>query len=532
MRIEYASSVCNDATTLSYLEGKASESSRKTLSTNAQYVSMLLAMDRMSDAEFRSKWGPHGYGALPIFYADYANCNSNLLRYWNDVQLVGDRTGFNVSNARWDYAKPRAIAAGEGLNGHYCAFRPSSLNLQSRAPRSAENLVYYELRNTNDTWRSGLIELGLEPNDYSHPGNTAISRIQSALIGDALRRAIPDDRSAAHNVLLRHAPSLSGNGADILASDEDTDQLRDAIFQVAVLMLFPRWLRRWAKGKKRSAMLDALGLPRSTVKLLPSAVGAIASIRGFSRNPFRDAVLLEDLAWLTERVCNSLPQQSFRQRILATIMTRISSQGVDPARYEEIALWLCRVLVEVKNERELPQPLLWELHEYLSAPPELIDAAALRKFNPLMAFETVLEEVADFAKYIRAMNGLEGPPFIPPRWSPLDCQLPNSTWHLERVRDPAELFAAANVFNNCAATKIDVCRRGISALYVIKRLPVAGDKPSSIHRDADGREYVAGAMLELVRGSDGCPLILQLRGRNNSRPTSSIYQAINRLLAA
>jgi hypothetical protein len=525
MQTEYGAAAGGGATARAGHEGGAQ---RQPLSDNARIALQLLVIDGLDAAAFRSKYGPHGYGQLPMLYQ---NATGNALRFWDGVRAVGNRTGFAVGTRRCDYAEPRKIAVGDGLDGYYSALQPSNLNLQRRAPRAFENLIYYNLRRTNAAWFDAMVELGRDPNDHPHPGNRAIARIQNALIGDAIRRAVPDERQGALCVLLRNVPSLTGGGADILALDEDTTLLRDALFQIPVLMLFPRWFRRWAQGKRQRNILDALGLPRSAAKLLPAGVGAVAGVRGFARNPFRDAVVQDDLAWLSERVGNALPQESFRQRKLATIATRMSCEAVDPARCEEVAYWLCTALDAIKGDRGLNYADEMALHDYLTAPPELLASSNVRKFGQHMTLAAALAAAADYAKYLMALNGLSGPAFPTPAWALPDGQLPNANWRLVRIKDPAELFAEARRFSNCAAGKVGACRIGKSVIYAIIRNPIATDRQSDRHRDANGHEFIAGAMLELVGGSDGKPVVFQLRGHANRDPAPSIVKAVNNFLA-
>lgn len=527
MQVEYDASPAGVATGGTPIEGVAPAAGpqRTPLSTNARIAMQLLVIDGLDDAAFRSKYGSHGYGLLPLIYK---TADGLAMRFWDGLRAVGQRTGFAVGNRHCDYAEPRKIAVGDGLDGYYSALQPSNLNLQRRAPRAVESLVYYEFRRTNAAWAKAMVELGRDPDDYPHPGNCSISRIQSAFIGDAIRRAVPDERQGALCVLLRNTPSTTGGGADILAQDEDTTLLRDALFQIPVLMLFPRWFRRWAQGKRQKNILDALGLPRSAAKLLPAGVGAVGGVRGFARNPFRDAVVQEDLAWLSDRVGGALPQESFRQRLLATIATRLTCEGVAA---EEVAFWLCTALTAVKSEGELPAQNMWALHDYLTAPPEMIAASAVRKFGQHMTLDAALAAAGDFSKYVMALNGLNGPPFPVPGWTLPDGQLPNSKWRLVRIKSPDELFAEARRLNNCAAGKVGACRTGKSVLYTIIRDPVATDRQSIRHRDANGREFIAGAMLELVSGSDGKPIVFQLRGHSNRNPAASIVQAVNNFLA-
>jgi hypothetical protein len=525
MQVEYGAATPGGAT-----GGKASEAGayRRQLSHNASVAALLLVIDGLDDVAFRAKYGPHGYGLLPFLYT---TATGNALRFWDGVRAVGNRTGFEVGNRRCDYAAPRKIATGDGLDGYYSALQPSNLNLQRRAPRAFENLVHNEMRRCNAVWRSAVTELGMDPEDHPHPGNRANSRIQHALIGDSIRRAVPDERQGALSVLLRNVPSLTGGSADILALNEDTTQLRDTLFQIPVLMLFPRWFRRWAQGKRQRNILDALGLPRSAAKLLPAGVGAVAGVRGFARNPFRDAVVQDDLVWLSERVGGALPPESFRQRKLATIATRLACEETDPARCEAVAFWLCTALAVIKCDSDLSFAEEMALHDYLTAPPEMLDASAVRKFGHHLTLESALAAASDYAKYLMALNGLSGPAFPTPAWAPADGQLPNAHWRLVRVKDPAELFAAARLFSNCAAGKVGACRVGKSAIYIVIRNPMATDKQSARCRDANGGEFIAGAMLELIGGSDGKPVIFQLLGRANRDPAASIVKAVNNFLA-
>jgi hypothetical protein len=293
-----------------------------------------------------------------------------------------------------------------------------------------------------------------------------------------------------------------------------------------MLALMSAATARWAAGRKLRDIADFIGLPKEARGVKPGAVGVINFL---TRLALQDDIDLNDLGWLTDDVCKSLPDASFRQKLCCGLALRVAMHGTDE-QAASAAIWLSNESAGLKKERDLPTEVQDDLAGYVTADAELISAAAIDTWRDDMPLATATSNAEALREFLLRSSDLGRLGMFPrPAWAPDTTRLTNSGWVLVCIKNGAMLDAEARRFRNCSAVYADACLKGRSTLYVARRRAVASDRPSSVHHcPVIGGAAVSGAMIELQARPNGGARMIQIKGLANREPPTSLRFAIDR----
>ena len=376
-------------------------------------------------------------------------------------------------------------------------------------------------------WDKIATELGTVVNlKRSRVSYRAATRFASAIVAEAISNSVGHPKLGALAVALSFPPSLRPRLAHALDPARDTDHLRDAYHQFPMLVLMPAATARWAAGKKLRDIADFVGLPREARRVRPQPVGHINYL---VRLALEDDIDLSDLAWLTDAVCRSLPDASFRQKLCCGLALRVALHGTDD-QAASAAIWLAGESASLKRESDLPAATQDDLAGYVTADTALASAAAIDPWRDDMPLADAISNADALREHVLASSGLAKLGSFPgPAWAPGTTRLANSSWVLVRVKDGAMLDAEARRFRNCSAIYGSACLQGRSVLYVARRPAVASDSSSRVHHcPVIGGAAVSGAMIELQARRNGGARLIQIKGVANREPPASLRLAIER----
>jgi hypothetical protein len=487
-------------------------------------VKALLSLGGLSDASLAATWGRYRRGLIPLTTSGGFNLlfpNVGLLR--RDSKIVGFSIASNGIKQVMDYTDPGSIQAGRSL------MQPSNLNLARRTRGSPEEALARALRYPDqNAWDKIANELVVTVNPKrSRVAYRAAARFASAIVAEAITNSIAYPKLGALAVTLTFPPSLRPRLAHALDPAKDTDELRDAFHQFPLLALMPAATARWAAGRKLRDIADFVGLPKEARRVKPQSAGHINYL---VRLALDDDIDLSDLAWLTDDVCRSLPDTSFRQKLCCGLALRVAMHGTDdqPA---SATIWLASESASLKRENDLPAEALDDLASYFVADTALISAAAIEPWRDGMPLAAAISNAEALREHVLISSDLAKLGAFPrPAWAPPDTtRFANSSWVLQRVKDGAMLDAEARRFRNCSAIYGHACLTGRSTLYVARRPAVASDRPSSVqHCPQIGGPAISAAMIELQARPNGGARLIQIKGVANREPPASLRAAIER----
>ena len=422
-----------------------------------------------------------------------------------------------------DYSDPGSIHRGHAI------LQPSNLNLARRTRGSPEETLARVLRYPDQkAWDKIAAGLGVAVNPKrSRVSYRAATRFASAIVAEAISNSVGHARLGALAVALSFPPSLRPRLAHALDPTTDTNRIRDAYYQFPLLVLMPAAAARWAAGKKIRDVADFVHLPKEARRVRPRAVGHI-NFR--VRLALEDDIDLSDLAWLTDAVCRSLPDASFRQKLCCGLALRVATQGADD-QAASTAIWLAGESASLKRENDLPAAVQDNLAAYIVTDVTLTSAAAIDPWRGDMPLAVAISNADALRKYALASSDLAKLGAFPRRaWATPDATaLTNSSWVLVRVKDGSMLEAEARRFRNCSASYGHACLKGRLTIYIARRRAVASDSPSGVHHcPAIGGPAISSGMIELQARPSGGARLIQITGRAKREPPASLRLAIER----
>jgi hypothetical protein len=482
----------------------------------------LLALGGLSDAAVAATWGRDRRGLIPLALSDGFNllfANVGLLR--RDRKVIGFTIISGGVTQSTDYSDPGSIQRGRSI------IQASNLNLARRTRGSPEEGLARALRYPDqNAWDAIATELGVTVKlKRSRVSYRAATRLACGIVNEAIHNCVGHAKLGALAVTLSFPPSLRARIAHALDPAKDTDRVRDAYHQFPMLVLMPGATTRWAAGKKVRDIADAIGLPKEARRVKP---GAIGHINYLTRLALHDDIDLVDLGWLTDGVCRSLPDASFRQKVCCGLALRVAMRGTDE-QAAPAAIWLASESASLKRENNLPAAVQDDLASYIVADAALISASAIEPWRGDMPLATATSNAEALREHIlRSSELAKLGPFPRPAWAPADtARLPNSTWLLVRIKDGGMLDAEARRFRNCSAIYAGACLKRRTALYIARRRAAASDRPSSVHHcPVIGGPAVSGAMLELQARPSGGARLFEFKGVANREPPATLRKAI------
>jgi hypothetical protein len=238
---------------------------------------------------------------------------------------------------------------------------------------------------------------------------------------------------------------------------------------------------------------------------------------------------LDDLDWVNRLdVLDAFKGRGvMRQRPTADISCRIAAiVGHDVAA--AFAIGFIASLEDIRNEGVVCDRQ--DIIDYVCADDEFLTRAGIRKYNPKISFDELRNRAQALVAYCAELEaaaanagGKPGGSNQKQDWMPDPPPRRRRGWWMRPVTARHELMVFGRHLQNCAATYGDRIDRGVSAIFVSARLPIKTDQPSRIIQDpATGEALIIGSMVEIVRGSDGKPLLAQHFAARNTAPPPSL----------
>ena len=212
-----------------------------------------------------------------------------------------------------------------------------------------------------------------------------------------------------------------------------------------------------------------------------------------------------------------LPPNSLLQLKLFKLAYVLLLDGMSQAEVAERITWAARHTGTLFARGTPP------LDDWLRSSPELLDRAAIRRWNADISPQHALEAAAASSEAHKLLGDPQkAEPFKLPPWA-FPRPLPRSRWTLRPISNQFDLVAAGRRNQNCAALLGEPCRFGTKVIVEITR-PVRA--PSSLPKVSD---HEIGAMAEIVSFC-GYWKIVQCRGFANGGPVGSARAAVQRFV--
>ncbi len=473
----------------------------------------IVAFGRMDNRTAKATYGPTYRGILQHVMHD------GRMTYHKHVRpiikagfVVGYRFKLGENSYEIDYRK-RAIPGNATV-----IWQPPNQNIARRVKKPAEDLLAKALARPD---RRYAAVLGLKPGK-NKISMRAASRIATALITEAIINTVPASSDGNLAVLRTLPPSIRGHYAKrVLAGTKRSDQLRDLLHQCPVLACWPGVLTS-SKGLSPKRILPEIGLPKSASRI---RAGAIAPLVHWNRVHKRDADRDIDIGWMTDELCRALPERMAPQRSLFDLLCRLTLRHTFGREVEQIGLWALNSGLREMQPGEMNLEANRFLIDYLLADRAVLSRLGIRPWSNEIGLRRTLETARSSNDAVRQLQDGDDTPFTRPAWAPPDCELPQSLWQARWLGSPQALIREGHQGDNCVGGYADVARRGISAIYTIRRPARSYDPPRIV---VEGE--VVGGTIELVP-HHGTMMVAQLESPGNAPPLKTVRQAVDRWIA-